>query len=69
MAVAVTVVQVPAAAPIQPLAWELPYATAVAIKRKRKKEQTVVAKRERELGKGWAGSLGLIDANYFMSNG
>ena len=27
-----------AAAPIQPLAWELPYATGVALKKKKKKE-------------------------------
>ena len=34
--VAVPVVQASATAPIQPLAWELPYATRTAIKRKNK---------------------------------
>lgn len=35
--VAMAVAQAPGAAPIQPLAWDLPYATGVAIKRKEKK--------------------------------
>ena len=30
-----------AAAPIQPLAWELPYATGVALKRQKKKKKNV----------------------------
>ena len=38
--IAVAVVQPSAAAPIQPLAWELPYATYAALnRRKEKKEQ------------------------------
>ena len=37
--VAMAVAQAPGAAPIQPLAWDLPYATAVAIKRKEKKKK------------------------------
>ena len=37
--VAMAVAQTAAAAQIQPLAWELSYATGVAIKRKKKKKQ------------------------------
>ena len=29
----------------------------------------MVAKAEREGGKGWTGSLGLVDANYYIENG
>ena len=35
--VAVTVVEAAAAAPIQPLAWEFPYAAGVAVRRKEKR--------------------------------
>ena len=39
--VAMVVAQTSAAAPVQPLAWELPYATSVAIKRKQNKQTGV----------------------------
>ena len=34
-----------AAAPIQPLAWELPYASGVVLKSKKKKKKALKAKR------------------------
>ena len=43
--VAVVVVKLVAAAPIQPLAWELPYTTGMTLKRRKKKKE-----REREYG-------------------
>ena len=83
IAVAVVWCRSSATAPIQSLAWELPYATGVALKRKKKiflvKKKTnvcvcdvenrlVVPKRRRE-GGGWAGSLGLADANCCLWDG
>ena len=37
--IAMAVAQAAAVAPVQPLAWELPYASNVALKRKKKKEK------------------------------
>ena len=39
VAVAVAVMQASSCAPIRPLAWELPYATHVALKEKKKEEK------------------------------
>ena len=40
-------VAVASAAPIQPLAWEFPYAAGAAIKRKEKKKKEKATKKER----------------------
>ena len=51
-----------AAAPIGPLAWELPYAASEALKDQKKKKI-------QEEGVGGMGNLGLVDANYCIQNG
>ena len=48
-----------AAAPIQPLAWELSYATGVAIKRKRKKERNQRSEEVVHIQKQMLGILGI----------
>ena len=48
-----------AAAPIQPLAWELPYATQVVLKRRKKEERKEGRKEERKEGKEPAISMEL----------
>ena len=40
---------VSAAAPIQPLAWELPYATGTAVKRKKKNKQKKLQQEDRNI--------------------
>ena len=38
--------RLPATAPIQPLAWEIPYATGAALKRQKKERKNLCLKRE-----------------------
>ena len=75
------VVQATAAASIQPLARELPYAADAAVKRKKKKKGTnepiyeaktnfwtrtdLSLPRRRRLGEGWIASLGLAEAKCY----
>ena len=57
-----------AAALIQPLAWEPPYATGMALLAKTNQNKTdgYYKKIFEGVGEGWIGSLELADANYYI---